>query len=328
MSDGLIEFGIGETRAVVLADGVIVEVHVERDGGWRAGDVREVRLTAILQPGVRGIVAVGGVEALLEPLPRILTEGVSLRVKVVREALVEAGRVRLAKVVATSDPVRPGSGLAERMRERGFSLHEINAHGPDRLEQAGWTEAIEDAIAGRITFAGGSLTISPTPGMTVIDVDGALPPLELALAAAHAVGAAIRRFDLTGSIGIDFPTVDDKAARTAIGSRLDAALPAPFERTAVNGFGFAQIVRPRIRPSVIEVLRANPASTAALRLLRQAERSGEPGARVLTAAPAVVAWLESCSALLSELARRTGTLVKLQADACLAISAGYVAPGP
>ena len=87
MSEALIESGIGETRAAVLDDdGTIVEAHVERDGGWRAGDIREVRLTTILVPGVRGIVGVHGVEAVLEPLPRTLTEGVSLRVAVVREA--------------------------------------------------------------------------------------------------------------------------------------------------------------------------------------------------------------------------------------------------
>jgi hypothetical protein len=326
MSEALIEFGIGETRALVLdADGSIAEAHIERDGGWRAGDVREVRLTTILAPGVRGIVGIGGVEALLEPLPRTVTEGMTFRVEVVREALAEAGRARLVKVVATTDAVRSGPVLADRLRSRGLTLREAATHGLDAFEAAGWSEAVESALTGRVAFPGGSLTISPTPAMTVIDVDGALPPVDLALAAADAVGAAIRRLDLTGSIGIDFPTVADKAARTAIGARLDASLPPPFERTAVNGFGFAQVVRPRLRASFVEVLRADPPATAALRLLRQAAR-GAAGARTLIAGSAVIAWLDARPALIADLARRVGGTVALRADAALPISAGYAQP--
>lgn len=326
MPDAPIEFGIGETRAVVLgADGAIVEAHIERDGGWRAGDVREVRLTTILTPGVRGIVGIGGVEALLEPLPRALTEGMTLRVEVMREALAEAGRVRLAKVLATAAAVGSGPALAERLRSRGLTLREMSTHGSDQLEAAGWSEAVEAALTGRVPFPGGSLTISPTPAMMVIDVDGALPPVELALAAADAVGAAIRRFDLTGSIGIDFPTVADKAARTAIGARLDATLPTPFERTAVNGFGFAQIVRPRLRASFVEVLRADSAATAALRLLRRAQR-GPPGRCTLVAAPAVIAWLDARPGLAADLARRIGGTIALRADATLPIFGGHAQP--
>ncbi|UAJ10943.1 ribonuclease E/G [Glacieibacterium megasporae] len=325
MSNALIEFGIGETRAIVLgADSGIAEAYIERDGGWRAGDVREVRLTTILAPGVRGIVGVGGVEALLEPLPRALTEGMTLRVEVVREALAEAGRLRLAKVIATTAPVGSGPVLADRLRSSGVAVREASRHGPDLFEAVGWSEVVEAALTGHVLFSGGSLTISPTPAMTVIDVDGALPPVELALAAADAASAAIRRFDLTGSIGIDFPTVADKAARTAIGARLDVALPQPFERTAVNGFGFAQIVRPRLRASLVEVLRVDPHATAALRLLRQAER-GAAGRCTLVAAAPVIAWLDARPELVAELARRVGGTVALRVDPSPTTS-GHVAP--
>jgi len=324
MSDALIEFGIGETRAIVLdADGGIAEAYIERDGGWRAGDVSEVRLTTILVPGVRGIVGIGGVEALLEPLPRAVTEGMTLRVEVVREALAEAGRIRLAKVIATPAAVGSGPALADRLRGCGLVVREAG-HGPDLLEAAGWSELVEEALTGHLLFPGGSLTISPTPAMTVIDVDGALATVDLALAAADAAAAAIRRFDLTGSIGIDFPTVADKAARTAIGARLDAALPQPFERTAVNGFGFAQIVRPRLRASFVEVLRADRPATAALRLVRQAER-GAAGRCTLVAAAPVIAWLAARPALVAELARRIGGTVALRVDPTPTTS-GHVAP--
>lgn len=324
MSEAIVETGIGETRAILVAGGTVVEVHVERDGGWRAGDIREVRLATILIPGVRGIVAAGGIEALLSPLPTVLTEGITLRVAVVRETLAEAGRLRLAKVVATTDPVRAGPGLVGRLRERGFSVVDEPVNGK-RFDALGWDEAVDAALSGRVVFTGGSLTISPTPAMTVIDVDGDLAPVPLALAAGDAAAAAIRLFDLSGSIGIDFPTVADKAARTAIGARLDAALPSPFERTAVNGFGFAQIVRPRLRASFVETLRADRTATAALALLRAGERDGFGGGD-LVAAPQVIQWLAARPGFVAELARRRGGDVALRSDAALPISGGYVAP--
>jgi hypothetical protein len=323
MAEAFVERGIGETRAIVADRGAMVEVHVERDdGGWRAGDVREVRLATILVPAVRGIVVAGGVEALLTPLPATLTEGIALRVAVVREALAEAGRARLAKVVATTDDVRDGPTLVERLQQRGMTVSEVAPTG--RFEELGWTETVEEALSGRVAFAGGSLTISPTPAMTVIDVDGDLPPVSLALTAAEAVAAAITRFDLTGSIGIDFPTVGDRAARTAIGVRLDAALPPPFERTAVNGFGFVQIVRPRRRASFIETLRADRAATAALALLRTAEGVGFGGGD-LVGPPPPIQWLMARPGLVSELERRRGGRIDLRIDAALPISGGYVA---
>jgi len=330
-----VEIGIGETRALVLDGESIVEVHIERDdGGLRAGDLWAARLSKILVPGVRGIVLAGDAEALLEPLPPGLTEGALVRVEVLREAIPETGRLRLAKVAARAGtmrgPVRIGHGpdLVARLHARGLPVTETTAIGIDRLEEAGWSEALDAATTGHIGFAHGLLTISPTPAMTVIDVDGAAAPDVLALSAAQACAAAIRRFDIAGSIGIDFPTVADKAVRTRIGDLLDAALPKPFERTAVNGFGFVQIVRPRLRASLVELLRATPVASAALALLRAGERAQGAGDRVVTAAAPVIDWLTTRADLTAELERRCGARVRLQADAALSISAGHVATIP
>ncbi len=320
MPDAYLEAGIGETRALVVAGGAVIEAQVERDdGGWRAGDVRAVRLRTILVPGVRGIVVRDGVEALLTPLPPTLTEGARLTVEVVREALAEAGRPRLAKVAPATAPERRGPTLVDRLRARGMVPVAAD------LDAFGWSETVEAAQSGHVAFAGGLLTISPTPAMTVIDVDGDAAPGPLALAAASAAAAAIRRFDLTGSIGIDFPTVADKAVRTRLGALLDAHLPPPFERTAVNGFGFVQIVRPRVRASFVEAMRGDPAATAALALLRRAERDGIGGG-TLVAPPRVIAWLDARPPLTAELARRRGGAVGLRSDAALPMSGGYVAP--
>jgi hypothetical protein len=97
-------------------------------------------------------------------------------------------------------------------------------------------------------------------------------------------------------------------------------LPKPAERTAMNGFGFVQVVRPRSRPSLID-LAADRASFEARALLR---RSGdEIGAVRLAAHPAVVRVLEGRPDWLDRLARRVGGNVTLRADAALAMSAGH-----
>ena len=331
----LFEHGIGEDRAALIEDGRITELHIERASAGnanapRAGDVWDARLTSILVPGRRGIVALDDQEALIEPLPKGVTEGGRLRVAVTRESIPEPGRPRLPKVSALPDPpaglgrVSAGPSLLERLRQSPHPLHQLPTHGPDRLEAAGWSEMIEEAATGHVAFSGGLLTISLTPAMTVIDVDGAGPPTELALAGARAAASAIRRLDVTGSIGIDLPTLTDKAARQAVGDAVDAILPRPFERTAMNGFGFLQIVRRRVRPSIPELIQGAPVETAALALLRRAEREPGIGQRTITAHPAVTAWLAQNPPLTDELARRIGAAVRLQDSAALPISGGYV----
>lgn len=331
LSEILVERGLGETRAALIEDERIVELHIERDGtGPRAGDVWDARLTRILVPRVRGLVDLDGTEALIEPLPAGATEGAVRRVEVVREAIPEPGRPRAPKVQAVDQPagapgrVKAGPSLLDRLSGRGRPVRELTLHGPDRLEAAGWSETIEEAATGLVPFDGGLLTISLTPAMTVIDVDGALPPAELAVAGAAAAARAVRRHGLAGSIGIDLPTVADKAVRQAAAAAIDAHLPMPFERTAVNGFGFLQIVRRRVRPSTFELVQGDPAATAALALLRRAEREPGVGERTLVAPAGVIAWLEARPALCEELARRVGAGVRLRAEAALPISGGYV----
>ena len=327
MSEALIEHGIGATRALVIDGGRVIEAHVERDdGGARAGAIHVARLTKILEPGRRGIMRLGDAEGLIEPLP-YCPEGGLLRVEVTRAAIHEAGRPRLGKLRNVDGDslhegeVRAGADLAARLAAAGHRVTRIDAHGADRLEAAGWGEAVEAAQTGHVGFGGGLLTISPTPAMTVIDIDGPGDPAALAEAAAVAVGAVVRRFDLQGSIGVDFPSLDGKAARNRIGDLLDAHLPPPFERTAVNGFGFAQIVRPRLRPSFVEAV--HTPGFMALELLRRAGRSGA-GNRRLVAPPAMIDWLEARPALLDSLARAIGGRVGLQRDARLGRAGAHV----
>ncbi len=325
MAEWLYEAGIGENRAALIDEDTILEAALELPDELRAGTVLDARLAAILVPGKRGIVRLpGGGEAVLEPLPRAITDGAALRVEIVREAIPEAGRPRLPKARVTDAEPALGPTLEERLRATSLPVVAAGPHGPDRLEAAGWSELLEEAATGEIAFPGGSLRMSVTPAMTLFDVDGGLPLAELACAGAAAAGRAVRRFGIGGSIGIDLPSLPTKAGRQAAAAALDAVLPQPFERTAVNGFGFLQLVRRRTRSSIPERLQGDPAGAAARALLRRAERDRGSGERLLVAAPAVIARLEARPDWLDRLARGLGAPVALRADPRLAISAGHV----
>jgi hypothetical protein len=160
--------------------------------------------------------------------------------------------------------------------------------------------------------------------MSLIDVDGWLAPAELAVAGAAAAASMILRHGIGGSIGIDLPTANAKAARLAAAEAVDAILPQPFERTAVNGFGFLQIVRRRARASLPERIQGDPVGAATRALLRRAERTPGAGTRTIRAAPAIIALIERRVDWREALARRIGAPIGLHTDAALAISAGHV----
>lgn len=305
MAEWLYEDGIGENRAILVEDGEILEAAIELPG-LRAGAVVPARLT-----NIAGIATLGdGTEAVIDPVG--LAEGAAFHAEVVREAIPERGRPKPPKVRRTDLPLRDGPTLAERIgNPRPLS-------GPDLFEAAGWSELLEEAMTGEIAFEGGALRMSLTPAMTLFDVDGGLPPEPLAEAGAAAAARAVRRFGIAGSIGIDLPTLP-RDKRQAAAAALDALLPPPFERTAVNGFGFLQIVRRRERPSLPEILQGDPAGAAARALLRRAGRL--TGTVTIHAAPKVIAAIEPH---LAALERKVGGGVALRAEAGLAISAGHV----
>lgn len=313
MAEWLYEAGIGEARAALVDGGSIVEARIERDDGQpRAGDVLPARLR--LKAGRAGRVEVelerGGL-ALLAPAPSGITEGSPLLVEIVREAIPERGNPKLPLARIADGEARPAPSLLDQLHASGITVRVVVAHGPDLLEDAGWSEMLEQAETGITPFAGGLLRTALTPAMTVIDVDGDLPPAELANRGAAAAGAMIRRFDIGGSIGIDLPTMPDKKARQAAAEALDAALPPPFERTAVNGFGFIQIVRRRVRPSLMELVQSDPARAAAMTLLRRLERDPK-GPPVVTVPATVAELLNRRADWLNELARRRGAQVRIE----------------
>lgn len=330
MREWLYEDGIGEARAALVEDGAIVAARIEREGPRaRAGAVVAARLgEALADTGRARVTLEGGEPALLRPAPPHMPEGAALRVTVVREAIPEEDNPKPA-LVALAGPdasLAPGPTLRERIATTGVPVRHLSAHQPDALEAAGWSETLEAARTGLIAFPGGLLRLSLTPAMALFDVDGSLAPAPLACAGAEASARAIRLLDLAGSIGIDLPTLPDKAARAAAAAMIDRFLPQPFERTAVNGFGFLQIVRRRTRAALPELLRADPPRAAALALLRSAERGAGAGIRTIVAAPAVIMLLEARADWLEALARRIGAPVALRAVPGTPIWAGHVQP--
>ena len=270
MAEWLYEEGIGENRAALVERGEIVEAAIELDDQ----DLRVGAVLAARFAGAGRLVLEGGGEAVLDLVPPGFTQGASLLVEIVREPIEERGRHKPAKAIPAPNGAtpRPGPTLLERLGAGPWPVRRLRPHQPDLLEQAGWSEIIEEAAGGEIAFLGGSLRVAVTPAMTLIDVDGPPPLRPLAVAAAAAAASAIVRHGIGGSIGIDFPTLADRAARQQVAGAVDSVLPQPFERTAVNGFGFLQIVRRRARASLPELIQADPTGARARAALRLAER--------------------------------------------------------
>lgn len=305
MAEWLYEAGIGENRAALVRDGTIIEAGIERidDPTPRVGAIAPARLIEKATGRVR---LEDGAEALLQPVPRTVPEGSMLTVRITREAIPEAGRAKLAKAVASDALPAPAPDLLARITASGLPVRRCQSHEADHLEAAGWSELLEEAIGGEIAFHGGALRMSPTPAMTLFDVDGSGSLDTLAVRAAAAVCAAIVRHGIGGSIGIDFPTLSNKAARTAVGDQIDQNLPQPFERTAMNGFGFLQIVRRRERASLPELLRADPVGAAARAELRRMERLPPAGPATHIVSPSLARRFAQHPDWLEMLARRIG----------------------
>lgn len=317
MPESLIERGIGETRYALVNDGEIVEARIELEGVVPAGSVLQARLATTGNLSRNAIaVAQGGVEYLLPRGVRGISEGATLSIEVTRSAIpgAEPWKRPLARVLGErrSEEASPAVSAG-----RAITLPAAR----DELGDAGWDDLIDQARTGVVSFAGGELRISPTPAMTLIDVDGYLAPGDLAILGAAEAARAIRRLDVGGSIGIDLPTVNSKGARQAAAEAIDAQLTQPFERTAVNGFGFIQIVRQRSRASLLE-LAQDRARFEARVLLRRA--AFEPaGPKTIVAHPQVIRAIEAEPEWIERLSRQLGGAVGLRPDASLPMSGGY-----
>ncbi len=319
MAKWLVEEGIGEHRAVLLGPAGIEEARVTWPGTRLvAGETADAILRERFNDGGRGRVEFpSGEQAFGALMPRTVSIGAPVRMEVTREAIAERGRLKLAQSRFTDAATRPAPSLAQSLSQDGHEV-ELTRRFPD---EADWHELWLDAASQQVTFDGGSLLFAVTPAMTLIDVDGGAQQA-IQLRAVAAVAKALRRFDIGGNIGIDFPSVQDKAGRKAIDATLDTSLQGwPHERTAMNGFGFVQIVTRLSRPSLLHRIARNRSEAAARLLLRRAEVLEGPGKVELSADPAVLAAL--ADSWLEELTRRTGKELSIRPDPGLALEAPH-----
>ncbi|BDI60614.1 ribonuclease E/G [Qipengyuania nanhaisediminis] len=315
-AEWLVERGIGETRAVLVDGGQVIAARLHWPGEITAGDVHEAQLVSRRGGTRRGTVRLAnGTEALVDHLPRSATEGASGQVVIVRAPIAERGRLKRASArwlegePMPDNAAQPGKFLPDAREVRAF-------------EEGAWEEVWQAASSGAVAFPGGDILCSVTPAMTVIDVDGNLPPRALALAAVPAIARALRWFEIGGNIGIDFPTLQAKADRRAVDAALDEALSGwAHEHTAMNGFGLVQIVTRLQGPSLLHRFASSRTALCARYAMRVAERASGAGVTLLTVHPALKARLKP--EWTDELRRRTGRDVRIKIDPALALEAPH-----
>ncbi|MBV7259490.1 ribonuclease E/G [Erythrobacter crassostreae] len=310
MAEWLIEEGIGESRALLIENDQVVGAKLFWPGECFAGQIDGANLASKASGSRRGTAVLGnGTEVLVDRLPSDLTEGAKFALQITRAPIAERGRLKMAQARFVEDSEQPTTNpLPQGETVRRFPC-------------GMWEDVWDAASSAQIDFSGGSLLISTSPAMTLIDIDGAGSPRELALAAVPAIAEALRWFDIGGSIGIDFPTIQDKLGRKQVDAALEAALSNwPHERTAMNGFGFVQLVARLEGPSLLhrfEASRVGACARVALRRAEMAEGSGR--VLLLTVHPALKAKLKE--EWLIELSRRTGKEVRIETNPSLALEA-------
>ncbi len=346
--------GAGEIRAGIMEGGRLVELRLIRLRRTdrlliAAGEQYTARIKEKL-PGGGALVTIGADEdAILSPCPPG-PEGRLIAVEMIRSPIPEPGRWKRAKVRALPDGIaakepgwHPGAEPWEAFltQIQGQidciicptlqAAHDVRSVigdaiptsvDPAAIADADFDMLIDQAVSGDHPFPGGMLAVDRTRAMTMIDVDGAGDALTLNRAAAKAILPLLRLLDIGGPVAIDFISMRSKADRAAVDAVLASAC-AGFglvERTAINGFGLCQIIRPRTGPSVPEILCGiTPGrlslESRAFALLREARRSIGFGARHLSAQPAIVdlirTWPEEIGALQTSL----GVAIELVPDA-------------
>lgn len=332
MAEWIYEDGIGERRAALIDGGRIIKARIERDSdGVRCGAVLRGRLMSRRERLAR---TDNGEELYLGTEPRI-PDGSACLLRITRAAIPERDLIKRPRADIMLDAagradmreslLSCGSSLRETIDSDPVPVRSLRPVDADALEEAGWSEMLDAARSGILPFDGGVLRLALTPAMAVFDIDGSLPPVELAMVGAKAAAAAIIQLEIGGNIVIDLPTIRRRDLRGAIGEGFDTALgDATASRMPVDPLGLLHLSRARTGPSIAERLQFAPAESAALALLRRAERAQGTGPVVFVAHPAVIAWLEARPQLIDMLARRTARQPRLQAEAGRAMGSGDV----
>jgi Ribonuclease G/E len=275
-------------RIALLNGDILTEYAVwplEKSDG--VGDVHTGRITAYV-PAMAGYFADIGSETGFLPetaAPKNLSEGSYLAVTVTRAAQSGKGP-RLAAI--TEPPadrpglIRRGPGplleLAARFPEAPIVIddHALIARlrptleGRMRYSATTFDPVLEDEIATlhepSVSLPGGAVMhITPTPALTAIDIDSgqataannAKPQAQLALNTAliPAIARQIVLRNLSGAILIDFAGMKANAREKLLAPLSEALKNDPLKPQFLgfSKLGFAEILRPRIRPPLHEM---------------------------------------------------------------------------
>ncbi len=328
----------GERRLALLRDGVLREYHVYRPGGPDGlGALHWARVIAAVPAMEGAFVTLADGDAFLPDSHGAagLSVGTHLAVSVVRAAQGGKG----ARVTARLGPADAALGVAGpvRLLRAGPSpLQDWRALWPAaQLVEAPFGEVLAAEIEALgqpgIALPGGmSGTVTPTPALTAIDLDigtgtAARDAKERAQFAANRdalpeLARQIALRNLSGAILVDFAGMAVRR-RAALREPLAEALAADRLRPQLQGFtglGFAEILRPRRRPPLHEMLTGpHAAGLAALRQAVAEARAAPLRRMALRAAPPVIRALEEDSVALVELARVTTHPLMLRSDPAL-----------
>jgi len=312
-SQWLIEEGIGETRALLIEDGRPLAAKLHWPGELWSGQIASAQLVSKKSGGRRGTAELqNGAQILVDKLPKEITEGERFTVRVSRNAISERGRFKRAQGRYHDKELLPETPQAP--------FQELEPRAVPAFEVGVWEDIWNAASAGAMDFTGGGIIVSATPAMTLFDIDCSSPK-EAYHNAIPTIARALRWFDIGGNVGIDFPTISDRRERKAYDNRIAEHLAEwPHESTAMNGFGFVQLVARLDGPSLLHRFATSRVGMCARYALRVGERAQGVGPTLLlTVHPALKAKLKP--AWLDELARRMGKQVRIELDPALALEA-------
>jgi Ribonuclease G/E len=316
----LIEENVGETRAAVVENGVIVELYLDRwsERGTRAveGEIFRGRVRRV-EPALNaafvdlGVGPDGFMPFGKSGRPKGLHEGAAIGVRVAREAHGEKGPNLAPVEVEPGDApacIEPAAILAQRLVMTYGDAEAIWADESDLDLAAAFEDALDPAAA---IPGGGSLYIEATRALTAIDVDadgrkgqGDAPKMaqQLNISAAKESARQIRLRGLGGIIAIDFVHMRAQPDRKAVEQALRGALRrdrAKIDVAALSQFCIGELARQRRQRPLAEILRDQSGrlsiETCALNALRRldAEARSERSRKLkLIVAPSVAAWLE------------------------------------
>lgn len=316
-----VEDWVGETRAAIVENGRVVELHFDRwsEQGMRAhaGELYAGRVTRIDGSLNAAFVDLGRGEPGFLPFgkagrPKGLHDGAMIGVRVAREAFTGKGPT-LAMTEITDLPDRPDlmetdANLAERLLRR-YPEAEVQWADEINIDLAAAIDAAQDKHVG--LKGGGTLHIEPTAALTAIDIDsagrttnaGRKLALDVNLAAMPEIARQIRLRGLGGNIVIDCLYLRSQPDRKAVEGALKKALkpdPARIDLLPISRFGLIEMARQRTGRSVAEILTDGQGTSsietralAALRHLLMEGAANRSAKLQLTAAPDLHNWLEA-----------------------------------